>query len=65
MTTLRTHVQVQMGREEETGAAIIESQSITASPGRGQERGDDAGQNIVGRTWHQFVDMPCSHSQRP
>jgi transposase len=44
MTALRKHVRVQMGREEEPSAAIIDSQSIKTSPVRGRERGFDAGE---------------------
>ena len=43
MTALRKQVRVQMGREEEPSAAIIDSQSIKTSPVRGRERGFDAG----------------------
>lgn len=43
MTALRKQVRVQMGREEEPSAAIIDSQSIKTSPVRGTERGYDAG----------------------
>ncbi len=43
MTALRKDVRVQMGREEEPSAAIIDSQSIKTSPVRGVERGYDAG----------------------
>lgn len=50
MTALRKHVRVQMGREEEPGAAIIESQSITTSSVRGRERGFDAGKNLRSQT---------------
>jgi len=56
MTALRKHVRVQMGREEEPSAAIIDSHSITTSPVRGRERGFDAGKHIVGRKWHLLVD---------
>lgn len=44
MTALRKQVRVQMGREEEPSAAIIDSQSIKTSPVRGRERGFDAGE---------------------
>lgn len=43
MTALRKRVRVQMGREEEPSAAIIDSQSIKTSPVRGRERGFDGG----------------------
>ena len=43
MTALRKDVRVQMGREEEPSAAIIDSQSIKTSPVPGVERGYDAG----------------------
>jgi putative transposase len=43
MTALRKQVRVQMGREEEPSAAIIDSQSIKTSPVRGTERGFDGG----------------------
>src|SRR5260370_16109504 len=43
MTALRKHVRVQMGREEEPSAAIIDTQSIKTSPVRGRERGFDGG----------------------
>lgn len=39
MTAMRKQVRHQMGREEESSAAIIESQSITTSPVRDTERG--------------------------
>ena len=43
MTALRKQVRIQMGREEEPSAAIIDSQSIKTSPVRSVERGYDAG----------------------
>jgi putative transposase len=48
MTALRKQVRVQMGREEEPSAAIIDSQSIKISPVRGVERGYDAGKKNLG-----------------
>jgi putative transposase len=56
MTALRKQVRVQMGREEEPSAAIIDSQSMKTSPVRGRERGFDAGKKIFGRTRHLLVD---------
>lgn len=48
MTALRKQVRIQMGREEEPSAAIIDSQSIKTSPVRGAERGYDAGKKNPG-----------------
>jgi putative transposase len=47
MTALRKQVRVQMGREKEPSAAIIDSQSMKTSPVRGVERGYDAGEKRV------------------
>lgn len=55
MTTLRKHVRVQMGREEEPSVTIIDSRSIKTSPVRGTERGSDAGKKISGGKRHLLV----------
>lgn len=55
-STLRQQVRVQMGREAEPSAVIIDSQSIKSSPVRGTDRGYDAYKKIRGRKRHLVVD---------
>lgn len=55
-STLRQQVRVQMGREAEPSAVIIDSQSIKSSPVRGTDRGYDAYKKIRGRKRHIVVD---------
>src|SRR5258707_9981729 len=43
---LRRELRVQMGREEEPSAAILDSQSIKTSSVRGDERGYDGGKKV-------------------
>ena len=46
---LRRELRVQMGREAEPSAAIIDSQSIKTSSVRGDERGFDGGKKNLGQ----------------
>jgi putative transposase len=55
-STLRQQVRVQMGREAQPSAVIIDSQSIKSSPVRGTDRGYDAYKKIRGRKRHLVVD---------
>jgi len=54
-TALRKQVRVKRGRNPEPSAAIIESQSSKTSAVRGDERGYDGGQKILGRKRHLLV----------
>jgi putative transposase len=56
-TALRKQLRVQMGRDPEPSAAIIDSQSIKTSSVRGDERGYDGGKKIQGRKRHLLVDV--------
>lgn len=48
MTTLRKQVRLDLDRDEEPSAAIIDSQSIKTSAVRGSDRGFDAGKKNLG-----------------
>jgi putative transposase len=56
LSRLRQQVRIQMGRDPEPSAAIIDSQSIKTSPVRGSDRGFDGGKKIWGRKRHLLVD---------
>lgn len=53
---LRRELRVQVGREPEPSAAVIDSQSVKTSPVRGDARDYDAGKKIWGRKRHLLVD---------
>jgi putative transposase len=53
---LRRDLRVQIGREPEPSAAILDSQSIKTSAVRGDKRGYDGGKKIQGRKRHLLVD---------
>jgi putative transposase len=53
---LRREVRVNLGREPEPSAAILDSQSIKTSSVRGDARGYDGGKKIQGRKRHLLVD---------
>jgi putative transposase len=55
-TVLRMRLRVEMGREAEPSAAIIESQSVKTSSVRGDARGYDGGKKVLGRKRHLLVD---------
>lgn len=56
MTALRKQVRHQRGREEQPGAVIIESLSITTSPVRETARDFDDGTYLSGRQRHPLVE---------
>jgi putative transposase len=55
-TRLSRELRVQVGREPEPSAAVIDSQSVKTSPVRGDARDYDAGKKIWGRKRHLLVD---------
>jgi putative transposase len=57
-TALRKQLRVQMGRDPEPSAAIIDSQSIKTSSVRGDERGYDGGKKIAERK--TSLDSGCT-----
>jgi putative transposase len=52
----RERVRRAAGRELTPGAACLESQAGKTPEGGGEERGDDGGKNITGRTRHLRVE---------
>lgn len=54
-TTLRERHRVQLGREPQPSAGIVDSQSVKTTS-VGGPRGDDGGKNVTGRKRHLFVD---------
>lgn len=75
MTALRKQVRIQMGRDEEPGAATIDGQSIKTSSVRGRERGrravwsqpavrrmrdDGSWRTSVARMWRQTARWPVA-----